>query len=112
MPYFYLFLSFLFQALTVIIGKKASISMEEFSFIEIVLNPYYIAVLFCLFMQAVFWQFTLKYFKLSYAYMFMSLIYPVILISGYFLYSETISTNNIIGTGIIIAGVIILIKGK
>ena len=111
MSWLYLFLSFVFQALTVVFGKKASISMVQFGFNDVVLNPFYLTVLFCLFMQAVFWQLVLKHFDLSYAYMFMSLIYPVILLTGYALYGERISLNNIIGTGIIIFGIVVLIKG-
>lgn len=111
MSWFYLILSFFFQALTVVIGKKASISMAQFTVREVVLNPYYLSILFCLFLQAVFWQMTLKHFKLSYAYMFMALIYPVILISGYAVYGERISLNNIVGTGIIAMGAITIVKG-
>lgn len=109
MPWFYLSLSFFFQALTVVIGKKASMSMAQFSVREVVLNPYYLSVLFCLFLQAVFWQMTLKHFKLSYAYMFMALIYPVILITGYAVYGDKISLNNIVGTGIIVIGAITIV---
>ncbi len=85
--------------------------MTQFSCREVVLNPYYLTVLFFLFLQAVFWQLTLKHFKLSHAYMFMALIYPVILFFGYAVYGERISLNNIIGTGVIIAGIIMVVKG-
>ncbi|PID27454.1 MAG: hypothetical protein CR982_05790 [Candidatus Cloacimonadota bacterium] len=108
--YLFIFLSFLFQSLAIIVGKKASISMEEYTLYEVSTNVYYLSVLFLLFLQAIFWQLALKYFKLSYSYMFMSLIYPVVLFSGYFFYGETISTNNIVGTIIILLGVLLLLS--
>ncbi len=84
--------------------------MEQFRFSAIVSNPYYLLVLACLVFQAFFWQQTLKYLDLSYAYMFMALLYPVILLSGYFFYGEQVSGCNLIGTGIIVVGVLILVR--
>lgn len=108
MSYFFLFLSFICQASTVVIGKEASVSMSEYSVGEIIQNPYYLASIVFLFLQAVFWQLTLKSIPLNIAYVTMSLVYVVVLISSYFIYNEAISRNNILGSLFIVVGVIIV----
>ena len=57
-------------------------------------------------MQAITWQQTLRYYPLSWSYMFMSGIYPIIMLSSYYIFGEHITVQNIIGAIIIVAGVL------
>lgn len=84
--------------------------MEDFNLINILKNHFYYLSIFCLFLQAVFWQFVLKKYNLSHAYIFMSLVYVFTLIFSYFLFQESIRISNIIGTLFIIMGIIISIS--
>jgi len=108
----FLFLSLLFQSLALILGKFASITIHSFSIKDLFLNPFYICSLLCLAFQALTWQQTLRNYPLSWSYMFMSGIYPIIMFSSFFIFHEEITRNNIIGTIIIVVGLFVLIKEK
>jgi multidrug transporter EmrE-like cation transporter len=94
--------------MTVILGKQASLTVGAMSVYNIARNPYYLLALFCLGAQAVCWQFALKEYDLFWAYLFMSGIYIVIPAASYFIFRESISLHNIIGSLVIMAGIIIL----
>jgi len=102
-------LTILFQTLSIIFGKYASLNMGDFNLINILKNHFYYLSIFCLFLQAVSWQFVLKKYNLSYSYVFMSLVYVFTLIFSYFLFKESIKISNIIGTIFIIIGILICI---
>jgi multidrug transporter EmrE-like cation transporter len=102
----FIFLSLFFQSLSVIFGKFASLSIKSITFQNLILNPFYLLTLGCLFLQAITWQQTLRYFPLSYSYMFMSGIYPVIMLSSIFIFHETVTVFNLIGTVIILVGIL------
>ncbi len=106
--YIFIFLSIFFQSVSFIFSKLAALHIEDNSIINYIFNPYYIASLFCLVLQAFFWQKTLEYMNLSKAYPYTGLIYVFILIYTYFLFNEPISLNNILGTSIILIGIYII----
>ena len=102
----FILLSLLFQSGSVIFGKFASITITGHNPLSLFINPYYILTITCLFLQAISWQQTLRYHPLSWSYMFMSGIYPVIMLSSYLIFGEHISVQNIIGAIIIFVGVV------
>ena len=102
-------LSLLFQSGSVVFGKFASLTMQGHNPLNLLVNPYYLLTILCLFLQAITWQQTLRYYPLAWSYMFMSGIYPVVMLSSYFIFGEHISTQNIVGAIIIVAGVVNLI---
>jgi len=90
-----------------------ALSMSHYTISSILSNYYYILSLFFLFLQAMVWQFALKKYKLNHAYMFTSLYYPLLLLSSYFVFQEEITVGNIIGTAVIISGLVFpLLKTK
>ncbi len=107
--YLYIILSVFLQSLTVVLGKFASMQMNSFSIINVILNPYYWGVLICLGLQAIFWQLALKHFKLSFAYVFNSLLFVLILLYSFFIFKEKISLYNIIGALLIVGGTTFII---
>ncbi|MDD5309566.1 MAG: hypothetical protein PHU25_19790 [Deltaproteobacteria bacterium] len=104
----FVMLSLIFQAMAGVMGKQASLALESFSLSGVLHNPFYFGVLFCLGLQAVTWQLALRRFPLFYAYLFMSLIYPLLLVSSHFIFNEEITIANVIGSAVIIAGVVVL----
>ena len=50
-------------------------------------------------------------FELSYAYPFVSLNYVIVFIAGFFLFNESLTPAKIIGSLIVVAGIIIIAKG-
>ncbi len=102
----FIILSLVFQSGSVVFGKFASLSIVGHNPFSFFLNPYYLLAILCLFMQAITWQQTLRYYPLSWSYMFMSGIYPIIMLSSYYIFGEHITVQNIIGAIIIVAGVL------
>jgi drug/metabolite transporter (DMT)-like permease len=108
----FIVLAILMQVLSIIFCKQAAICMQGFTVINIVKNYYYIGSLASLFLQAIFWQIALKKYPLSYAYVFTSFIYPIILVMSYFIFGEAITLNNIIGSIIIIIGIFFITRNN
>lgn len=110
--FLYIMLSLVFQSMVVVIGKFASLSVHSITIGNLLLNPFYMLSLGCLFLQAIVWQQALRYYPLSWAYMFMSGIYPVIMFSSYFIFHEQVTSGNVVGTLIILIGLFNLLKSN
>lgn len=102
---FYIVFAVLFQAAAVLIIKFASIGIQDFKLSSIGL---FMLALFCLFMQALFWQQVLKRYDLFWAYLWNTLLYPLLIGFGLLFFNETVNTSTIIGLIFIISGVIVL----
>lgn len=105
--YFYLILSVLFQSISSILMKFASANIDNGSFFSLIISGYYLSALFCLVLQAFFWQLTLKKLELSIAYPLTALNTVFILIFSYIIFNEQITVNNIIGVTIMMIGIVI-----
>ncbi len=110
--YLMLFIAILCQSMAYILIKLGSDHIVGFNLLLLLSNYYYIGSLFCLFIQALSWQQVLKHFDLFWAYLWMTLIYPVLLLSSVFIFNEKITITTIIGVMCIIAGVIIINRDK
>lgn len=103
-------ISVLMQSLATVFGKLAGVYSAEKALLYVVVNPWYMAVLVSLGLQAVTWVLVLRRLPLSFAYPFMSLIFPLNLFAAYFLFHESVSAFNLAGTAFILAGVVILAR--
>ncbi len=103
-------LSLLFQTASLGFGKQAALTLEEFSALAIATNIYFLASLVCLGLQALVWPLALRRYPLSQAYFFMSAVLVNILIMSRFIFHETISTGNMAGALLIVAGIIVLTR--
>jgi drug/metabolite transporter (DMT)-like permease len=63
-------------------------------------------------LQVIFWQQSLKYYSLSFAYPFRSIVSFIVLFSAYVLFHESITLFNIIGLAIISCGIFFLVREK
>jgi len=106
----YILIAVLFQATGGIFSKYASLSLSNQSFLLLATNIFYISSIACLALQALFWQQALKYYKLSFAYPFISLVNYVVLIFSYFLFSEAITLGNVLGLFLISVGIYLLTR--
>jgi uncharacterized membrane protein len=73
-------------------------------------DPYIFSSFFSAFLASLAWMAALKQFELSKAYPFMSLSFVCVLILSYWLFKETVSTQKIIGTILIVVGIIVVSK--
>jgi multidrug transporter EmrE-like cation transporter len=72
----------------------------------------YIIILVTMGLQVAVWQYSLKYYSLSFAYPFRSLVSFVVLFSAVLLFNETITIMNIIGLSVITIGIFYLVRDK
>jgi drug/metabolite transporter (DMT)-like permease len=63
-------------------------------------------------LQVIVWQYALKYYPLSFAYPFRSLVSFIVLLSAFVLFHESISLMNIAGLTVITIGVFFLARDK
>ena len=103
-------LSVLLQTASAGLGKQAAITIDRFTPVCLVSNPWYVLSLVCLGLQAVTWQLALRQYALSFAYFFLSLVYVNILILSRLVFHEDISMANLLGSGLIVAGVVLLTR--
>ena len=106
--FLYLFLSLLLQSAAFGIGKQAALTIESFTFLNVLANPFYLASIGCMVFHAIVWQLVLRIYPLSFAYFFMSLVFINILLISHLFFDEVISIANILGSAVIMAGVFIL----
>jgi multidrug transporter EmrE-like cation transporter len=100
-------LTILFHLFASVFLKTGAIYMDEYAVLQIISNKFYWLSIFFLFLQAITWQLALKKYSLNYAYMFTSLYYPAILIISFFVFSEDLTIGNILGTVLIVFGLIL-----
>ncbi len=103
-------ISVLCQSLATIFGKLAGKFSSERALFYVVVNPWYVASLAFLGLQAIAWILVLRRLPLSFAYPFMSLIFPLNLLAAHFLFHESVGIFNLLGTAFILAGVVAIAR--
>jgi drug/metabolite transporter (DMT)-like permease len=73
-------------------------------------DPYIFSSFFAAFLASLTWMASLKEFELSKAYPYMSLSFIAVILLSVVFFKETLSIQKIIGSALIIAGLIILSK--
>ncbi len=73
-----------------------------------VVNVWFVAEIFALFLQAVTWAFVLRRHALSVAYPFISLVFAVNVAIAWLVFGETIRFQHILGIAVILVGVVIV----
>ncbi|MCX7018460.1 MAG: hypothetical protein NTY46_05570 [Candidatus Sumerlaeota bacterium] len=106
--FIFILLSLLFQILSMIFGKYASLQLDRFTPTYIMQNYYYLASFCCLGLQAVCWPLALRRFPLFWSYMFMSCIYVAIPLISHFIFKEEVSPGNAVGSVIVMAGILVI----
>jgi small multidrug resistance pump len=108
-----LILSILIQAFGAVCTKYAADSTSTQMVFGI---PYemifYFFILCGMGLQVLVWQYALKYYSLSFAYPFRSLVNFVVLFFAYLLFNESITIANFVGLSIITIGVMVLARDK
>jgi multidrug transporter EmrE-like cation transporter len=72
----------------------------------------YLIILGGMGLQVIVWQYALKYYPLSFAYPFRSLVSFIVLIAAFVLFAESISPMNVAGLSVITIGVFFLARDK
>ncbi len=102
---FYILFAVIFQAAALVMVKFASFGIEDFKLGSIGL---FLLALFCLLMQALMWQQALKRYDLFWAYLWNTLLYPILIVFGLLFFNEVVNITTVIGLIFIVSGVIVL----
>ena len=81
------------------------------SAIEILLHPYIILGLFCYVASVAVWLGVLSRMEVSSAYPFVALAIVLTAVFGWLLFDDSFSAGKIIGTSLIVVGVVVLARG-
>ncbi len=106
----FIFLSLSFQATAVVLGKTAALRMGSPTPGAFLANPWYFGALACLVLQAFFWQLVLREVQLFVAYLVTSLNYFLVLVASRVFFLERVTSLNVIGAAIIVAGVYLVVR--
>lgn len=96
------------------IGMNSMGAIEKFSIpgiLSMFFNPVVLIGLFMYGLSTIFWLIALSQKDLSYVYPFVSLTFIIVLFLSYFVLKEQIGTARIIGTTIIIIGLMVVVRG-
>lgn len=109
----FLILSILIQAFGAICTKYAAESSSSATFLGLPLYlSIYVIILGGMGLQVIVWQYALKFYPLSFAYPFRSLVSFIVLIAAVLLFHESVSVMNIVGLSVITVGVFFLARDK
>lgn len=101
-------LCIILQSAAIVCAKYAgSISLGG-GVASIIINPWYAGQLAALGMQTICWILVLRRLPLSFVYPFMSLVFPLNLVLAWLFFQEKVQFNHIVGTILIICGVVII----
>jgi len=77
----------------------------------IIFDPYILSGLFSAFLASLFWMAAMTKFSLSFAYPFMSSAFVIVMFFSVFLFGEALNMYKLMGTGLIVAGIMVLSQG-
>lgn len=109
----WLLILFIFlRTLNQVLFKQVAMGPGGASYVALFFDPmFYLAGLIFI-VQAVVWLLVLRRFALYVAYPFTSITFITILVSGAFFFDEPITLGNLLGTLVIMLGVVVIAGGK
>jgi multidrug transporter EmrE-like cation transporter len=119
MGYFYIFLTIILTVYGQIVLKWRLNQLDALPqmftaklvfLLKAVFDPYIFSSFFSAFLASLAWMAALKEFDLSKAYPFMSLSFVCVMVISYWLFKESVSTQKIIGSVLIVAGIYLVSK--
>jgi drug/metabolite transporter (DMT)-like permease len=78
--------------------------------VSLLINPWVISGIIATFLAGVSWMLALTKFQISYAYPFTSLVYMLVLISGTVFFRDGVNAGRLVGTAVVMGGVLIIAR--
>ncbi|NOU40013.1 MAG: EamA family transporter [Methylotenera sp.] len=78
---------------------------------NLLLDPWVFSGIVATFLAGVSWMLAMTKFEVSYAFPYVSLNYVLILFASFFIFNEQLSIAKLIGTLIVVLGIIVIAKG-
>lgn len=77
---------------------------------QLFLNPWIISSIFATLLAGISWMLAMTRFEISYAYPWVSLNFVLMLIFGVFLFDESFNSAKVLGTLLVIAGIVVIAR--
>ena len=77
----------------------------------IITDPFIFSGFSSAFIASIFWMAAMSKFNISFAYPFMSLSFVLVMLGAYFMFGEPLNFYKVLGTSVVIVGLIIISKG-
>jgi drug/metabolite transporter (DMT)-like permease len=100
------------RALAAVFAKFAALFSIGKNVFGLVWNPWFVAELGSLALQALAWTLVLRHRPVSRVYPYNSLVFIINLMAARWLFGETITLNNIVGMTVIAGGVIVTVMSR
>lgn len=116
----YIFLTVLFTVYSQLVirwqvsmaGQLPDNAVGKIQFLcTLLLNPWVVTSVVATFFAGISWMLAMTKFEVSYAFPFASLNYVLILAASVFLFNETITSAKVLGTLIVVVGIMVMAKG-
>lgn len=78
--------------------------------LRLLVSPWILSVVAAVFLAGLCWMVAMEHFELSYAYPFMALAFPMVLLCSAFLIGEPLTMPRVAGTALIVLGLIVLTR--
>ncbi|MCP4574111.1 MAG: 4-amino-4-deoxy-L-arabinose-phospho-UDP flippase [bacterium] len=101
-------LAVVLRSAAAILAKQAAIVSVGGGVTGLVINPWLVAEVVVLGLQAIVWSAVLRRAPLTYAYPFLGLTFVINLAAARFVFGEAIRLQHMAGVGIIMAGVLVM----
>jgi multidrug transporter EmrE-like cation transporter len=79
--------------------------------IVLLLNPWVVSAIAATLCAGVSWMLVMAKFELSYAFPFNGITYVSVLVAGFLIFNESMSASKIVGSLVVIIGVVIIARG-
>lgn len=79
--------------------------------LDLLLSPWVLSALAATFFSGIAWMLAMTKFELSYAYPYVSLNYLLVLTASVFLFHESVTATKVVGTLMVVAGIVVLARG-
>ena len=88
-----------------------SLLEKSFYIGNLLLSPWVLTGIVATFFAGVSWMLAMTKFEISYAFPFVSLNYILVLLLGFILFQESISITKILGSALVLLGIIVIARG-
>jgi multidrug transporter EmrE-like cation transporter len=78
---------------------------------HLLLNPWVLSGMLASFAAGISWMLAMTRFEVSYAFPFVSINYVLVLAAGVLLFQESMSATKILGSALVVVGIIVIAKG-
>lgn len=89
----------------------AGFSGQSMFVLQLLVKPWVLSGIMATFLSGVSWLLAMTRFEMSYAFPFTSLNYLLMLLAGVVLFQESMSGAKLLGSGLVVVGIIIIARG-